>query len=40
MERIKIGDIVKHFKREGLTEEQKVTNEYLYKVLDFSFGVY
>ena len=36
MERIKIGDIVKHFKREGLTEEQKATNEYLYKVLDFA----
>ena len=36
MERIKIGDIVKHFKREGLTEEQKATNEYLYKVLAFA----
>lgn len=33
MERINVGDIVKHFKREGLTEEEKSTNLYLYKVL-------
>lgn len=35
--RIKVGDIVKHFKREGLTAEEKSTNMYLYKIL--SFGV-
>lgn len=33
MERIHTGDIVKHFKREGLTEEEKEKNLYLYKVL-------
>lgn len=36
-ERIKVGDIVKHFKRETATNEEKSTNMYLYKVL--SFGV-
>ena len=33
MKRINVGDIVKHFKREGLTEEEKAKNLYLYKVL-------
>ena len=31
--RMNVGDIVKHFKREGLTEEQKQTNQYLYKII-------
>ena len=31
------GDIVKHFKREGLTAEEKATNMYLYKVLSFGY---
>lgn len=32
-ERIHEGDIVQHFKRETLTESEKVTGKYLYKVL-------
>lgn len=35
--RIHVGDIVKHFKREGLTAEEKTTNMYLYKVLSFGY---
>lgn len=31
--RMSEGDIVKHFKRGGLTEEQKQTNQYLYKII-------
>ena len=31
--RMNVGDIVKHFKREGLTKEQKQTNQYLYKII-------
>ncbi|WP_416181247.1 DUF1653 domain-containing protein [Acidaminococcus timonensis] len=27
------GDLVQHFKREGLTEEEKRTNRYLYRVI-------
>ena len=36
--RIHKGDVVKHFKRETLTEEQVKNNSelYLYKVLDFA----
>lgn len=36
--RIQIGDVVKHFKRETLTEDQVKNNSelYLYKVLDFA----
>lgn len=36
--RIQIGDVVKHFKRETLTEDQVKDNceLYLYKVLDFA----
>lgn len=33
MERFKIGDIVKHFKRENVSED---TAEYLYKILAFA----
>ena len=35
-ERIKPGDIVQHFKRETLTDAERDTNKYLYKVLDFA----
>lgn len=31
--RMNVGDVIKHFKREGLTEEQKQTNQYLYKII-------
>ena len=34
--RIRRGDIVQHFKRELLTEDERKTNKYLYKVLDFA----
>lgn len=27
------GDLVQHFKREGLTEEEKRTNRYLYRII-------
>lgn len=33
MRKINAGDIVKHFKYETLTEEEKKKNKYLYKVL-------
>ena len=33
MERFKIGDIVKHFKRENVSKD---TAEYLYKILAFA----
>lgn len=33
MERFKIGDIVKHFKKENVSED---TAEYLYKILAFA----
>lgn len=31
--RIHVGDIVQHFKRETLSPEQKITNQYLYKII-------
>ena len=35
-DRIKVGDIVKHFKYESLSEKEKSSNMYLYKILSFS----
>lgn len=35
-EELKIGTIVKHFKRELLTEEEYNTNKYLYIIRDFA----
>ena len=35
-ERIMPGDVVKHFKRETLTEDEKKTNKYLYVVKGFA----
>jgi len=35
-DRIKRGDIVRHFKRETLNDEERNANRYLYKVLDFA----
>lgn len=35
-ELINIGDVVKHFKYETLTEEEKATNKYLYVIRGFA----
>ena len=36
MIRLNIGDIVQHFKRETLSDEEKVTNKYLYQIKGFA----
>ena len=36
MNKINIGDIVKHFKREIISEEEKKNNKYLYCVKGFA----
>ena len=36
MRKFEINDVVKHFKRETLTEEEKQTNEYLYIIRAFA----
>lgn len=36
MREFKIGDVVQHFKRELLKPEEKMHNEYLYKILNFA----
>ena len=35
--RLKKGDIVKHFKYETLSDEQKAQNIYVYRILDFAY---
>ena len=34
-ERLKVGDIVTHFKYHYLNEENKIKNKYLYKIIAF-----
>ena len=34
--RLNPGDVVQHFKRELLSEEEKKTNRYLYKIVGFA----
>ena len=36
MRRFEPGDIVQHFKREILSEEEKKTTRYLYRILDIA----
>lgn len=36
MRQINVGDVVKHFKFETLTNEEKSTNCYLYKIVGFA----
>lgn len=36
MNRIKIGDIVKHFKYETISEDEKKINKYLYYIKDIA----
>lgn len=33
---MQIGDIVKHFKWETLSEEEKKQNKYIYRIVDFA----
>lgn len=33
---ILVGDVMQHFKRENLTEQEKTTYKYLYKILAFA----
>ena len=35
-DRFKVGDIVRHFKHETLTEYEKKTNKYLYQIKEFA----
>lgn len=37
MERLHRGDIVKHFKYETLTDEEKKQNKYLYRILEIAY---
>ena len=35
-ERLRVGNIVRHFKRETLSEEERLRNVYLYKIIGFA----
>lgn len=35
-ERLKVGDVVKHFKYETLTEEEKKDKKYIYTIIGFA----
>ena len=37
MERLNKGDIIKHFKYETLTDEQKAQNIYVYRILEIAY---